>query len=49
MISRRNAVLEQALKATWEILSDESVGMPELIETKVYTSQSPSHNMSLLK
>ncbi|KAK9905040.1 hypothetical protein WJX75_008393 [Coccomyxa subellipsoidea] len=38
-----NAVLEQALKATWEILSDESVGMPELIETKVHEALCSVH------
>ncbi len=35
MLPCRNSVLDQALQATWKILADKEIGMPELIETKV--------------
>ena len=49
MVGCRNSVLEQALKATWEILSDKKFGMPELIEAKVCTFLFPFPCVELLK
>ncbi|EIE18659.1 hypothetical protein COCSUDRAFT_68143 [Coccomyxa subellipsoidea C-169] len=38
-----NSVLDQALQATWEILADKEIGMPELIETKVHETLCELH------
>ncbi|BDA49820.1 hypothetical protein COCOBI_14-4400 [Coccomyxa sp. Obi] len=38
-----NTVLEQALQATWEVLGDKAIGMPELIDTKVHEALCAVH------